>query len=78
MFNISAILSDPAQLAMAYKLAGRQQLKNGLVGVLGDRNRLAAIAKKNNDQVSEAIAKRDHLVEAILDYGEELANLDND
>lgn len=78
MINFASLLSDSAQLAAAYKLVGRQQLKNGLVGLLGDRKRLAVIAEKNDDELSEAVAKRDRLVEATLDYAEELANLDND
>jgi hypothetical protein len=72
------LLGNPEGLQTAYRLFGRQQLKNALTGVLGSRNKLAAIAAKNRDEVDEAVEKRDAAIEAILDYAEELANLDQD
>lgn len=63
---------------MAYRLFGRQQLKNALTGLLGSRQKLAFVASRNKDEVSELVQKRDKAIEAILDFAEELANLDND
>jgi hypothetical protein len=76
--NLLQLLGNPEGLQTAYRLFGRGQMKNALVGVLGSRNKLASIAAKNRDEVQEAVDKRDAAVEAILDYAEELANLDQD
>lgn len=69
---------DPEQLKLTYRMFGRKQMENGLKGVLGSRNRLASIAQRNKDEVEEAVIKRDKAVDAILDFAEELANLDDD
>lgn len=72
------LLTNPEDLAFAYRMLGRQQLENGLKGLFGNRNKLAAIAGKNKDDVNEVVEKRDKAISALLDYAEELANLDND
>jgi hypothetical protein len=76
--DLSKLIGSPEGLAFAYRLFGRQQLTNALVGVFGSRNKLASIAAKNKDEVQEAIDKRDKAISALLDYAEELANLDDD
>jgi mannose/fructose-specific phosphotransferase system component IIA len=76
--DLRKLLGDPEGLAMAYRLFGRQQLKNALTGIYGNRNKLAVIAGRNKDDVKELIQKRDAAIDANLDYAEELANLDND
>lgn len=78
MFNLEQILKNPEQLGFIYRTLGRGQLKNALVGVFGTRLTLAKIANKNRDEVGELISKRDAAIEALLNYGEELANLDDD
>lgn len=78
MNPLQTMLSDPQGIAIAYRLFGRQQLRNALVGVFGSRARLAPIAASNKDQLEELVAKRDAAIEALMDYAEELANLDND
>ena len=45
---------------------------------LHSEKELAKIQKKNGDELSEAVAKRDAFAEAAADLVEELANLDDD
>lgn len=76
--NWTQLFQGPDGLVSMYRLFGRQQMKNALTGVLGTRNKLAAIAARNKDEVQEAVDKRDKAIDALLDYAEELANLDSD
>lgn len=69
---------DMNTITLAYKAVGRNQAANLLKGVLLNQSQIRAIQKKNNDEPQEAIEKRDKAIEGILDYAEELANLDGD
>jgi len=71
-------LLDMNTITMIYRLGGRTQVENLLKGVLLNQSQIRAIQKKNQDDPQEAIDKRDAAIDAICEYAEELANLDND
>lgn len=73
---LSSLLQGPDAMVMTYQLFGRKQLTNALTGIFGSRVKIAAIQSKNKDDVQEAIDKRDLAISALVDYIEELANLD--
>lgn len=75
---LSSLLAGPDSMVMIYKLFGKGQLTNALVGVFGTRTKLAQIANKNKDDVQELIDKRDAAISALLEYIEEIANADED
>lgn len=72
------MIIDMNTITLAYKTVGRGQASNLLKGVLLNQSQIRAIQKKNNDEPQEAIDKRDKAIESLLDYAEELANLDDD
>ena len=62
-------------LISVYRTSGREAVKRMLTIPEKD---IARIQKKNGDELSEGIEKRDDAVEGVLNLVEELANLDDD
>ncbi len=62
-------------LITIYRTSGREGVRRAITI---PEKELAKIQKRNNDELSEAVEKRDEAVEGVLNLVEELANLDDD
>ena len=73
--TLNGLRIDAETLGLAYRLFGREPLKRVITV---PTSTLTKIAARNKDEIGELIGKRDRAVEAVLDFAEEVANLDDD
>ena len=62
-------------LITIYRTSGREGVRRAITI---PEKELVKIQKRNKDELSEAVEKRDAAVEGVLNLVEELANLDDD